>query len=225
MRGRQLLAVAAASACALCGGFAAEAQAPPAAPSPVLGRTVVIGLVSGRVLIGLPARRSAGSARVAAKKGRRFVPLTGVRVIPVGSLLDADRGLVWIASAVGAAGTAQSGVFGGGTFAVTQSSQASNGLTDLQLSGGNANRCPRSGKAIATAVSSRVIRLLRASAHGNFRATGRFSAATVRGTVWDTIDRCDGTLTRVHRGTVIVTDFRRKTQIAVHAGKSYLARA
>jgi hypothetical protein len=47
----------------------------------------------------------------------------------------------------------------------------------------------------------------------------------VRGTEWDTIDRCDGTLTVVHRGTVLVTDFRRKITIPVRAGKSYLAAA
>jgi hypothetical protein len=38
-------------------------------------------------------------------------------------------------------------------------------------------------------------------------------------------DRCDGTLTRVRRGTVVVRDFRRRKSIVVHAGHSYLARA
>jgi hypothetical protein len=47
----------------------------------------------------------------------------------------------------------------------------------------------------------------------------------VRGTRWTTVDRCDGTLTRVSRGRVAVRDFRRKRTIVVRAGKSYLARA
>jgi hypothetical protein len=46
----------------------------------------------------------------------------------------------------------------------------------------------------------------------------------VRGTEWDTVDRCDGTLTRVKRGAVVVTDFRRRVNITVRAGASYLAK-
>jgi hypothetical protein len=47
----------------------------------------------------------------------------------------------------------------------------------------------------------------------------------VRGTVYDVIDRCDGTLTKVKRGKVAVRDSRRRKTILVRAGKSYLARA
>ena len=47
----------------------------------------------------------------------------------------------------------------------------------------------------------------------------------MRGTAWDMIDRCDGTLTRVKRGRVVVRDFRRKRNITLTAGKSYLAKA
>jgi hypothetical protein len=46
----------------------------------------------------------------------------------------------------------------------------------------------------------------------------------VRGTVWEVIDRCDGTLTKVKRGRVVVRDFRLKRTVVVRAGKSYLAR-
>jgi hypothetical protein len=38
-------------------------------------------------------------------------------------------------------------------------------------------------------------------------------------------DRCDGTLTRVKRGTVVVRDLRRSRNIVVRSGKSYLAQA
>ena len=58
-----------------------------------------------------------------------------------------------------------------------------------------------------------------------FRTRGRHSAATVRGTVWITADRCDGTLTQVKRGRVAVRDLRRKRTITLTAGKSYLAQA
>ena len=59
--------------------------------------------------------------------------------------------------------------------------------------------------------------------HGSFRTTGRYSAATVRGTVWSTSDRCDGTLTVVKRGTVDVFDKITRKTVTVHAGHSYLA--
>jgi hypothetical protein len=47
----------------------------------------------------------------------------------------------------------------------------------------------------------------------------------VRGTVWTTTDRCDGTLTTVRKGRVTVRDFRRRRSVVVRAGRSYLARA
>ena len=37
---------------------------------------------------------------------------------------------------------------------------------------------------------------------GKFRTSGKYSSATVRGTIWLVEDRCEGTLTKVTRGTV-----------------------
>ena len=42
--------------------------------------------------------------------------------------------------------------------------------------------------------------------------------AAVRGTVWSTADRCDGTLTTVKRGKVAVRDLRRKRTVTVESG-------
>ena len=47
----------------------------------------------------------------------------------------------------------------------------------------------------------------------------------MRGTKWLTEDRCNGTLTRVKKGTVTVRDFKRKRNVIVRAGQRYLARA
>ena len=47
----------------------------------------------------------------------------------------------------------------------------------------------------------------------------------MRGTIWLVQDQCNGTLTKVTRGTVQVRDFKRKKTITVKAGHSYLARA
>jgi hypothetical protein len=47
----------------------------------------------------------------------------------------------------------------------------------------------------------------------------------VRGTRWLTEDRCDGTLTRVTNGAVVVRDYKRRRNVLVRAGHSYLAKA
>jgi ferric-dicitrate binding protein FerR (iron transport regulator) len=60
---------------------------------------------------------------------------------------------------------------------------------------------------------------------GKFQTSGKYSSATVRGTIWLTQDRCDGTLVTVKRGVVSVRDFKRKKTVSVKAGHSYLARA
>jgi hypothetical protein len=60
---------------------------------------------------------------------------------------------------------------------------------------------------------------------GKYRSHGRHSHATVRGTRWLTEDRCGGTLTRVTNGAVVVRDFKRRRNVLVRAGHSYLAKA
>jgi len=60
--------------------------------------------------------------------------------------------------------------------------------------------------------------------NGRFRTGGRHSAAIVTGTRWLVQDSCAGTLTRVTRGRVRVTDFRRGRTVTVRAGGRYVAR-
>ena len=77
--------------------------------------------------------------------------------------------------------------------------------------------------ATAAALSNKTLQLLHASAHGKFRTSGRYSAATVRGTIWTVADRCDGTLTHDVTDSVAVTDFVHHKTIILHAGQRYLA--
>jgi hypothetical protein len=42
--------------------------------------------------------------------------------------------------------------------------------------------------------------------------------------VWTVTDRCDGTLSKVWRGTDVVRDVRRRKNVVLRRGKSYLAR-
>jgi hypothetical protein len=148
----------------------------------------------------------AGQVRVKAKGARGFVALRRAGRIRVGSTVDAARGRVRLITASDARGSTQSGVFDGGAFVVTQE-RTPPGLTDLSLVGGRANPC---GKGAARplragahqSLRSRVIRSLRGHARGRFRTRGRYSAATVRGTVWLTEDTCDGTNVTDRSGVV-----------------------
>ena len=194
---------------------------PPILPRPVLGRLLVARELSGTVTIA--SRRIRGPVKA-------IHPLEEATEIPVGSFLNTRRGTVRLTAAVNTAGKTQSGNFSRGVFQVVQSRRRSaRGLTELRLKGGNFRRCdprlPIGRSPSAAQLSRRTIQRLRSNARGRFRTRGRNSSATVRGTVWETIDRCDGTLTKVRRGRVAVRDFRRKKTVLVRAGKSYLAQA
>ncbi len=198
--------------------LAAAATPAIALPPPQFARSVDIGLISGIVIVRPPHRPPF-----------RLTPVD--RSIPVGSRLDTSRGAVDLRSVrpvtgvrTGARRTVlQDGHFSGGVFAVLQR-RSQRGLTVLALLHSRAAERACGGQAARATPGGRVIALLHSDVHGDFRTRGRYSAATVRGTEWDTIDRCDGTLTRVRRGSVEVFDFRLRRQVAVSAGQSYLAR-
>ena len=187
-----------------------------AVPPPEVGETANAEAVSGEVLVQL-------------QKGGPFVALTEAREIPIGAVVDTTEGTVELTTARNAAGELQSGKFGAGVFQVLQSrKRRAQGLTELRMKGSAAgfrNCRARGGSASASALSRRTVRRLRANARGRYRTRGRHSAATVRGTKWVMEDRCDGTLTRVKRGKVVVRDFRLGKTVIVSAGKSYLAAA
>ena len=199
-------------------------------PSPVLGRRVNVEPVRGQVFVSLPTAAAGASQSVPGLKGRRFIPLSQARQVPTGSLLDTRRGTVRVTSARDARGAPQSGEFRSGVFQVLQSRKPSaKGMTELRLKGSSFRRCSRARRSSANALvsarrSRRTIRRLRGNARGRFRTRGRYSSATVRGTIWLTADRCDGTLTKVTRGKVAVRDIRRRRTIVLRAGKSHLAR-
>jgi hypothetical protein len=202
-----------------------HAPPPGQLPAPTIGKTLNVAAVTGKVFVRAPA-------------GKGFVPLTQASQLPVGSQIDARKGTIRLVTATGKAGTTQTGTFGGALFRLAQSGNARlKGLTTLSLLEGvrgvpsyasckarRASAGPGSG-AVASRLSSRVLALLHSSVKGHFRTRGRYAAATVRGTVWDMVDRCDGTVTRVHRGTVIVNDLRRHKTVTVRAGHTYLAKA
>jgi hypothetical protein len=187
----------------------APVLAPPAPPE--LGETLAAAPQAGNVLVRLP-----GSTRA--------VALNDAASIPVGSILDARKGTVALSSALPGDRT-QTGTFHGGLFEVRQAAGA-RGMTELILRGPKPT-CTGAGTARAAAASTRrpPRGLWGRDDHGRFRTRGSNSVATVRGTAWYVEDRCDGTLTRVSKGSVSVRDLRRERTVIVHAGDSYLARS
>ena len=146
-----------------------------------------------------------------------FATLRGGAQIRVGSELDTSTSTVVLTSAEGKSN------FTKGSFLVKEPRVSGARLTDLALTGGNFSKCPKSSKRRMQALDQ-PIRQLWGSGKGKFRTTGKYAAATVRGTQWRVIDRCDGTLTKVLSGSVTVRDFKRKRTIVVTAGHTYLAR-
>ncbi|MGZ4252023.1 MAG: hypothetical protein ACXVR2_01990 [Solirubrobacteraceae bacterium] len=199
---------------------------PPTTPPPVIGKTLNVTSVKGKVLVRLP-------------NGHGFVALTAASQLPVGTKIDARRGTIQLLAASTTSGKTQTGTFGGAVFGLAQASKGRDkALTTLSLLEGvvrggpsyascRARRAggPSGAGATAARVNRRTLQLLHATASGRFKTRGRYAAATVRGTIWDTADRCDGTLVRVRRGVVSVTDFVRHKTVTVRAGHSYLAKA
>lgn len=180
--------------------------------APVPGVIVGVKEVSGKVMI-----REAGSTK--------FVDLNGETEIPVGSQVDTLHGTVRLTAALGG-GKSNTADFYQGVFTIFQK-KAGGAFTTLRLDGGSFKNCGRasSGALSVEAKSKRPVRRVWGSGKGRFTTRGRYSSATVRGTKWLTLDRCDGTLTKVLRGIVRVRDFRARKNVDVRAGRSYLARA
>jgi hypothetical protein len=199
--------------------------------APVLGETVQVAPEAGIVRVRLPEGVGSGN----------LVPLSEVAEIPVGSVVDTRDGKVKLSSAVDAGSSLlHSGFFSRGQFRVVEGAMSGGdaGITELRLRGGTLGRCPR-GNARAARFGRRMRSDVRrgrrsrlraraaapaAALKGAFRVRGRNSTATARGAAWMTVDRCDGTATRVIRGRLTLKDLRRRVTVKLEAGDRYLAR-
>ena len=189
-------------------------------PPPVLAHTGNVAPVSGTVLVKLPGTN-------------KFVPLSSLRQIPFGSVIDATNGTVSVTTAI-PGGKTQTGQFFSGEFILRQ---GANGLVVAELTGGNFSVCPtkrershiaRAGsvqEAYAAASGRHVVRKLWANAHGKFSTKGNYAAGAVQGTEWLTEDLCEGTLIRVTRDKVAVTNLVNRRHVVVKTGHKYLAKA
>lgn len=185
---------------------------------PEFGRTVNIRLVSGTVLVRVPGSRT-------------FRLLKAGEQIPIGSVLDTRNGRVRLTSARYRVGSeTQTADFYAGVFRVRQP-PSGRPRTVLKLVD-ELGRLRLGPAEVAQASRRRSGRRRRGrrnglwgSGSGNFVSRGRHGSATVRGTIWFTQDRPDGTFFKVRRDTVLVRDFTRRRTIRLRAGQSYLAPA
>ena len=223
------------------GGLLHVSLAPLPATGVRAGHTVAIGVVAGVVYFRVPG-------------SRRRVRLGAHSVVPVGAILDARDGIVKLTAAHsplahgGAVATAaarlQTGAFSGGLFVVRQNGTAAHAPVAIVLEGGSAAACTATAHATLLRASAKrpaprakrkvskagrphaVVRMLWSKdSGGNFSTHGRDSVGTVQGTLWLTQDRCDGTLTRVVRGRVLVRALFIHHSVLVTAGHAYLAPA
>lgn len=176
-----------------------------ASPAPVLGRRVVVERVAGTVLL-RPFH------------GRRFAPVTRPVAAAVGSTVDVTHGKVRLTAAEDAQGKRRAtGVFYGGRFSFAQP-RTPDAYVAIGLEGGAFRAC-----AVAAAgkqPASHQVRRLWAQAKGRFVTVGRYAAATVRGTVWLTADRCDGTFALSKRGVVDTTSADGRLEQLLRPGQS-----
>ena len=103
------------------------------------------------------------------------------------------------------------------------------------LTGGKFSVCPTARERVHKADSGRsarvsasgkhAVRKLWTNAHGKFSTRGNYAAGAVQGTEWLTEDLCEGTLIRVTRDRVAVTNLVSHRHVEVRTGQSYLAKA
>ncbi|MEA2426098.1 MAG: hypothetical protein QOH13_2508 [Thermoleophilaceae bacterium] len=164
-----------------------------------------------------------GSVLVRRPGSTTFVALDAAQRLRAGTVVDTRQGTIQICPPNGAQSPKRCSSFHDGVFRL---GQAAGAISTLTLVGGSFGPCrPVGAHAAGATLPSTSIRHLWGEGHGRFRTVGRFSSATVRGTTWLTDDRCDGTLTRVTRGSVVVRDFARRKAVVVRGGHRYLARA
>ena len=189
-----------------------ESSGPAGTNTPVTGRSGVLGSTS--VLLAPPVFGVSGNLTpisglvlVKLPGAAGFVPLTEVRQVPFGTIIDATRGKVAVTTARAHGGT-QTVTFYSGRFRITQ---ARNGLVIAALAGGNFGVCPTASqrrhlaRAAARRASGRhVVRKLWAEGHGSYSTKGNYATGAVLGTRWLTEDLCEGTLIRVATDKVAV---------------------
>jgi hypothetical protein len=186
---------------------------------------------------GDPLARSAASFSLAATPGAA-PPASGTATgtvlvngspftsgtIPYGATVDVTKGSVVLSTDTGTVQAYGAGV--AASFVLVRATENKKPVVELRLTGGTFSGCAKRSVSGVTAGPgpAKTIRQLWGKAKGQFRTKGRFASASIRGTIWLTRDRCDGTLVQVKQGVVKVADFAKRKTVTVRSGKSYLAK-
>lgn len=183
-------------------------------PDPRAGETLNLEAQKGSVQLQCPGEDS-------------YSQLVGFKQVPVGCLINTRNGVVDITASKGSSGEVQNADFWGGVFIATQP-QGDDQEVKLKLAG--KRMCERRGgekelRAWANR-SGRSGRKLWGSGKGDYSTSGSYGSATVRGTTWLVVDRCDAsTLIKVDEGTVAVKDFVKDKSLTLTTGQQYVAKA
>ena len=184
-------------------------------PKPEAGKTFNLELAQGSVELQCPGEDHAA-------------PLTSFVQVPMGCLVNTRHGVVALTASKGSSGDLQSANFWGGVFVITQEEGDNRGV-ELKLAGKRMCEQRSSSRRAPVAGSSRSRRGGRrawGSGEGNYKTSGSYGSATVRGTTWLVVDRCDAsTLIRVAEGTVWARDFLKEKTFVLTAGEQYIAKA
>ena len=175
-----------------------------ARPRPVLGKSVLLTLVRGKVTYRSP--------------GRPTATLGSAVVVPNGTKVDASKGVVKVTVVRNKAGALDSADAWNGGFSARQS-KSSRPVTTFTLTGAIVG--PKRG---ASAAKRRAKRSLWVNGKGNFKTRGKRASAIVRGTTWLTEETTAGTRVSVKTGLVAVRDLVKRTTTVLGRNQSYLAR-
>jgi hypothetical protein len=182
-------------------------------PKPVAGETVNLEPVKGTIELQCPGED-------------KYSKLTSFKQVPLGCLINTRRGVVDLTASKGQSGQLQGGHFWGGVF-ITSQKAGDDQEVELKLAG--RRMCERRTGRKPVAVLSRAGgkgRKLWGNGKGNFKTSGSYGSATVRGTTWLVVDRCDSsTLIKVGEGTVLVRDFVKGKSLTLTTGEQYTAKA
>jgi len=200
----------------------------------VAGANAQVTAISGEVFIKLPkgAKAYARAAQKAPISG--FVPIKGVATVPIGSEIDARKGELELKTASkfgkGQRTGLQQGRFRAGLFKIRQAARKRAGATSTKPTTDLVLQTPPGlSRACAAGSSVRpikgIVRTLAATAKGAFRVLGAAGTVTASDGTWIVSDRCDGTLTEVGRGKVVVHDTKLKKDFTLRSGQGYLAKA
>jgi hypothetical protein len=194
--------------------LALKTQPGPGIPPPVAGQSVNVDPANGVVRVKCPGDEG-------------FTTLVSAKQIPVGCELDTDSGTVALTASRGSSGATQSAYFWGGTFEIDQSpgdeqdavATLAGRLRCEKRGGGNSKRARASAKRGGG-------RKLWGAGSGHFKTVGNYGSASVLGTTWLVIDRCDlSSVFEVEEGKVKIRDFIKGISVTITPGHRYVAKA